>query len=241
MKIKILTLFPEMYDSFLNTSVIKRIINRGISEIEIINIRDYAFDKYRHVDDTPYGGGAGMLLRVDIAYEALKNNINKDTHIILTSPKGKTFNQKKAYELSKKDEILIFCGHYEGIDSRIEKYCHEMISIGDYILTGGELASMVISDAILRLQNDSIAPESLKEESFNNDLLEYPQYTRPYEFKGDKVPEVLTNGNHKEIKRYNLKMSLIETIKYRPDLLKRKLSDEEKELLYEILKDKENE
>lgn len=234
MRIKILTLFPEMYEGFMNTSVIKRIINRDICQIELINIRDYAFDKYRHVDDTPYGGGAGMLLRVDIAFEALKNNVNKNSHIILTSPKGIKFDQRKAYELSKKKELVILCGHYEGIDSRIEKYVHEMISVGDYILTGGELASMIISDAVLRLLNDSISPESLKEESFNNHLLEYPQYTRPFDFKGDKVPEILTNGNHKEIARYNKKMSLIETIKHRPDLLERALSEEEKELLLEI-------
>lgn len=241
MRIKILTLFPEMYKGFLDTSVIKRIINRGIAEIELVDIREYSLDKHRHVDDTPYGGGAGMLMKVDVAYRALMDNINANSHIILTSPKGKTYNQKKAYELSKKEEILIFCGHYEGIDARIEEYCDELISVGDYILTGGELPSMIITDSILRLLNDSIAPESLKEESFNNGLLEYPQYTRPFEFDGKSVPEVLLSGNHKEIRRYNLKMSLLETLKHRPDLLKRKLSEEEIELLLEIKKDIEGE
>ena len=241
MKIKILTLFPEMYNDFLNTSMIKRILATNLADVEIINIRNYSFDKHKHVDDTPYGGGAGMLMRVDIAHRALSNNSNLNTRKILMSPKGKRFNQELAKELAKEEEILLFCGHYEGIDSRIEKYFDDQISIGDFILTGGELPSMIIIDSILRLLKDGISPDSLKEESFNNDLLEYPQYTRPLSYLDDEVPEVLTSGHHENIRRYNLKMSLLETIKYRPDLLKDKIfNKEEKELLEEIIKEYQN-
>lgn len=235
MKITILTLFKDMYDGFLNTSIIKRIIDKGIAEVKIVDIRDYSLDKHKHVDDTPYGGGAGMLMKVDVLDRAIKDNSNKDSHILLTSPKAKPLIQDDLIRLSKIDDIVIVCGHYEGIDSRVEKYVDEKISIGDYILTGGELASMVIADGVLRLLDDSISTESLKEESFDGGLLEYPQYTRPYDYYGNKVPDVLVNGNHKDIQRYKLKESLKETILYRPDLLKdRKFSKEELQMLEEL-------
>ena len=235
MKITILTLFKEMYDGFLNTSIIKRIIDKGIAEIKIVDIRDYSEDKHRHVDDTPYGGGAGMLMKVDVVHRALSENRSEKSHILLTSPKAKPITQKDLLRFSKMDDIVIICGHYEGIDCRIEKYVDETVSIGDYILTGGELASMVISDGILRLLENSITPESLKEETFANGLLEYPQYTRPYDFLGTRVPDVLVNGNHAEIRKYNLKNALRETIMYRPDLLEnRDFSDEEIEILKEL-------
>ena len=236
MKIRIFTLFPEMYEGFLNSSIISRIIDKGLAEIKIINIRDYSFDKHKHVDDTPYGGGAGMLLKVDVLHNALINNIDLDkTYAILTSPKAKPLKQEDLLRLSKLDDIAIVCGHYEGIDYRFEKYIDEKISIGDYVLTGGELPSMVLIDGILRLLDESISKDSLKEESYTDGLLEYPQYTRPVEYNGDKVPDVLMNGNHKEIRRFNLKNALKETLKYRPDLLeKRQYSKEELELLGEI-------
>ena len=235
MKITILTLFPEMYGGFLNSSIIKRIIEAKLAEVKIVDIRDYSLDKHRHVDDTPYGGGAGMLMKVDVLHRALMDNKNDNSYVVLTSPKAKPIKQDDFKRLSELEDIVIVCGHYEGIDYRFEKYCDEKVSIGDYILTGGELASMVLTDGILRLLDNSISKDSLLEESFDNDLLEYPQYTRPYEYDGDVVPFVLTNGNFKDIKRYNLKMSLIETIKYRKDLLEnRDISDEEYELLKEI-------
>ena len=235
MKITILTLFPEMYDGFKNSSIIKRILDKGIATIDVVDIRKYSEDKHLHVDDTPYGGGAGMLMKVDVVHRAIKDNIGENSRILLTSPKARPLKQEDFIRLSKLDEIMIVCGHYEGIDYRIEKYCDEKVSIGDYILTGGELASMVISDGILRLLDESISSDSLKEESFNNGLLEYPQYTRPYEYDGEKVPDVLTNGNFALIDRYNLKMSLKETLIYRPDLLEnRKLTTLEEELLKEI-------
>lgn len=238
MKITILTLFTDMYEGFLNTSIIKRIIDKGIAQIEVVDIRDYSNDKHRHVDDTPYGGGAGMLMKVDVVDRALKDNSNENSHIILTSPKGKKLHQDDLIRLSKLDDIVIVCGHYEGLDARIEEYCDESISIGDYILTGGELASMVISDGILRLLDDSISSDSLKEESFDNNLLEYDQYTRPYDYKGNKVPQELVNGNHKDIEHYKLKSALRNTILHRPDLLEnRNFSNQEIAILEEIKRD----
>lgn len=238
MKITILTLFPDMYNNFLNTSIIKRIIEKGIAQVNIVDIRNYSLDKHRHVDDTPYGGGAGMLMKVDVLDRAIKDNSNSNSHILLTSPKTKPLTQSDLIRFSKMEEIVIVCGHYEGMDSRIENYVDEKVSIGDYILTGGELASMVITDGVLRLLDDSISAQSLKEESYDNGLLEYPQYTRPYEYQGYKVPEVLVNGNHKDIERYKLKQAIRETILYRPDLLKnRKFSKIEIEILEELKKE----
>lgn len=238
MKITVLTLFKEMYEGFLNTSIISRIVNKGIVDVKLVDIRDYSNDKHRHVDDTPYGGGAGMLMKVDVVDRAIKDNSDKKPYILLTSPKAKPLTQADMLRLSKKDNLMIVCGHYEGIDARIEKYVDEIVSIGDYVLTGGELASMVIMDSIMRLLDDGISSESLKEESFTDGLLEYPQYTRPVEYDGESVPDVLTNGNHAQIRKFNLKNSLKETLKYRPDLLENRVfTKEEKDLLLEIEKD----
>lgn len=235
MKITILTLFPEMFEGFLNTSIISRIIAKGVAEIRTVDIREYSNDKHRHVDDTPYGGGAGMLMKVDVLHRALLDNTSEKSHVLLTSPKARPFRQEDALRLSKMEEIVIVCGHYEGHDHRFEKYVDEKVSLGDFVLTGGELASMVVSDAILRLLDEGISSDSLKEESYTNGLLEYPQYTRPFEYDGECVPEVLTNGNHELIRKYNLKMSLKETLLYRPELLEnRELSDEEQKLLQEV-------
>lgn len=237
MKITVLTLFPEMYEGFLNVSIIHRILEKGLAEIRVVDIRDCSNDKHRHVDDTPYGGGAGMLMKVDVVHRALLDNISNDhVYTVLTAPGRRPLTQSDLERFSTLDELVIICGHYEGIDCRIERYIDEKVSIGDYVLTGGELPSMVMIDGILRLLDEGISAESLKEESFNDGLLEYPQYTRPPEYNGDKVPEVLQNGNHKEIRRYNLKMSLKETLENRPELLeKRELNKEEKELLAEVV------
>ena len=241
MKITVLTLFKEQFDSFLNTSIISRILEKELCEVKVVDIRDYSKDKHRHVDDTPYGGGAGMLMRVDVLADAIRANRNDDTYVLLTSPKAKPYEEKDAYRLLEKEDLMIVCGHYEGVDDRISDFIDENVSIGDYVLTGGELPAMVVMDSIMRLINEGISSESLKEESYTDGLLEYPQYTRPFNFEGKEVPFVLTNGNHKEIRRFNLKGSLKETYLYRKDLLeKRDLSKEEKELLQEVIDELEH-
>ncbi len=241
MRITVLTLFKEQFDSFLNTSIISRILEKELCEVKVVDIRDYSKDKHRHVDDTPYGGGAGMLMRVDVLADAIRSNRNDDTYVLLTSPKAKPYEEKDAYRLLEKEDLMIVCGHYEGVDDRISDFIDENVSIGDYVLTGGELPAMVVMDSIMRLINEGISSESLKEESYTDGLLEYPQYTRPFNFEGKEVPFVLTNGNHKEIRRFNLKGSLRETYLYRRDLLeKRDLSKEEKELLEEVINELEH-
>ena len=241
MKITVLTLFKEQFDSFLNTSIISRILEKELCEVKVVDIRDYSKDKHRHVDDTPYGGGAGMLMRVDVLADAIRANRNEDTYVLLTSPKAKPYEEKDAYRLLEKEDLMIVCGHYEGVDDRISDFIDENVSIGDYVLTGGELPAMVVMDSIMRLINEGISSESLKEESYTDGLLEYPQYTRPFNFEGKEVPFVLTNGNHKEIRRFNLKGSLKETYLYRKDLLKKRdLSKEEKELLQEVIDELEH-
>lgn len=234
-------MFKEQFDSFLNTSIISRILEKELCEVKVVDIRDYSKDKHRHVDDTPYGGGAGMLMRVDVLADAIRANRNDGTYVLLTSPKAKPYEENDAYRLLEKEDLMIVCGHYEGVDDRISDFIDENISIGDYVLTGGELPAMVVMDSIMRLINEGISSESLKEESYTDGLLEYPQYTRPFNFEGKEVPFVLTNGNHKEIRRYNLKGSLRETFLYRKDLLdKKELSDEEKELLEEVINELEH-
>ncbi|MBR5754330.1 MAG: tRNA (guanosine(37)-N1)-methyltransferase TrmD, partial [Erysipelotrichaceae bacterium] len=220
---------------FLNSSIVSRTIGKGLLEVELVNIRDYSTDKHLHVDDTPYGGGAGMLMKVDVLHRALNAVKDDGSYVLLTSPKSKPLVQEDLKRYSKIGHLIIVCGHYEGIDYRFEKYADEKVSIGDYILTGGEPASLVLIDGISRLLDDAIASESLMEESYDNGLLEYPQYTRPVEYDGCSVPEVLQNGNHKEIRRYNLRMALRETMIYRPDLLEgRQFTEEETEIMREL-------
>ena len=238
MKIKILTLFPEMFTGFISESIIKRAIDKSVCEFEIIDIREYSPEKHHHVDDTPCGGGAGMVLRCDIVDSAIKDNKSDNTHIILMTPQGEPYKQEKALELSKYDELMIVCGHYEGFDERIRSMVDEEISIGDYVLTGGELPAMIISDSVIRLLDNAIKKESFEDDSFSNGLLEYPQYTRPVSYNGMDVPEVLLSGNHKEINKYRLKESLRRTYLKRPDLLEKKeLSKDEKKLLEEVIKE----
>ena len=238
MKIKILTLFPNMYNGFLSESIIKRAIDKNLVEFEIIDYRKYSNDKHNHVDDTPCGGGAGMVIRCDVIDRALKDNTNNNTYKILLTPQGDVFNQKIAFDLSKKDDIILICGHYEGFDERIRSYVDSEISIGDFVLTGGEIPAMAISDSIVRLLDDVIKEDSFMDDSFSNGLLEYPQYTRPIEYNGMKVPDVLLSGDHKKIENYRLKESLRKTYLRRKDLIdKKELSKEEKKLLDEIKKE----
>ena len=235
MKFDVLTLFPEMFEP-IKQSIIGRAIEKNIVEINTIDIRDFSKDKHRHVDDTVYGGGAGMLIRPDVVYDAYKSVESKKSKVIYLSPKGKRLDQKMVEELAKEEHLILLCGHYEGIDQRaIDKIGCEEVSVGDYVLTGGELPAMILIDSVSRYLDGVLTEGSTMEESFSNGLLEYPQYTRPVEYNGDKVPEVLMNGNHKEIRRFNLKNALKETLKYRPDLLeKRQYTKEELELLGEI-------
>ena len=219
MKIDILTLFPEMFAP-LEHSILKRASENGIIKFNIVNIRDFSKDKHKKCDDYPFGGGAGMLMTVEPLYDAIKSVYKKNAKIIFPSPQGKVFNQEKAKELSKCEHLIFVCGHYEGVDERIfELFPMEEISIGDYVLTGGELASMVIVDSLSRFVDGVISKESLDDESFSNGLLEYPQYTRPAEFKGLKVPEVLLSGNHGEVDKWRKEQSEIITKKKRSDLL----------------------
>ena len=235
MRITILTLFPEMFDGFLTNSIIKRAIGKEIVEVKIVNIRDYTNDKYGRVDTPPIGGGAGLIMKCQPIVDAIKNNAKPDSFKILLSPKGKQYSQQNAIKLAKCSDIVLVCGHYEGIDERVNDYVDELISIGDYVLTGGELGAMVIADSIIRLQDGAITDSSLDEESFSDDLLEYPQYTEPKEFEGKKVPDILYTGNHQAIQKYRRKESLRITRANRPDLFKRhKLTKLDQKLLNEI-------
>ncbi|MDD6101802.1 MAG: tRNA (guanosine(37)-N1)-methyltransferase TrmD [Clostridiales bacterium] len=235
MKFKVMTLFPEMILNGLHTSIIGKAVDNNIISIEAVNIRDYSSDKHKHVDDYPYGGGAGMVMSAEPVYNCYMDICsNENTRVVYLTPTGHTFNQEMAKEFAKEDELIFLCGHYEGIDERvIEKIVTDKISIGDYVLSGGELASMVMIDAIARmvpgvLTND----ESGCEESFENNLLEYPQYTRPRVWQGMEVPEVLLGGHHANISKWRKEESIKRTMKYRPDLLeKAQLSDREKQFL----------
>lgn len=217
MKISILTLFPEMFEGFLNTSIIKRAIGKQQVFVELINIRDYTTNKYNRVDAPPIGGGAGLVMLLQPLVDALKS-IEPGYKVLLT-PRGKTFNQRKAISFTTLDHLILICGHYEGVDERIYNYIDDQISIGDFVLTGGELAAMAISDAIIRLLPEVISPDSLCEESFSlHNLLEYPQYTEPRVYEGHEVPEILYSGNHKVIKTWRKKQSIYLTYLHRRDL-----------------------
>lgn len=220
MKIDVLTLFPNMYTNFLTESIIKRAIQNKLVEINIYNIRDYSVDPHKRVDDYGYGGGDGMVLMPDPIFRAIDDLKKEDSFIILMTPQGKKYDQKIAYDLSKLKHIIIICGHYEGFDERIYSLADEVISIGDFILTGGELPSMMISDSIIRLIDGVITKESLETESFNDNLLDYPVYTKPRSYKGMDVPEVLVSGDHKKINEYREEMRKRITEEYRKDLMK---------------------
>ena len=219
MKFDVLTLFPEMFHS-LNESIIGRAKEKGLIEINLINIRDFSKDKHKKVDDTPYGGGAGMVMKPDVVYDAYASVKEEKAKVIYLTPQGKILNQQKVKELSKENHLILLCGHYEGIDQRVlDEIVDEEISIGDYVLTGGELPAMVLIDSVSRYVKGVLNEDSTQEESFSNNLLEYPQYTRPEEFRGKKVPEVLISGHHENIKKWREEKSLEVTKKKRPDLL----------------------
>ena len=220
MKFDVLTLFPEMFE-ILNQSIIGKAIEKDLIDINLINIRDFSKDKHKKVDDTPYGGGAGMVMKPDVVYDAYQSIKDKNAKVIYMSPQGKPLNQKKVEELSKENHLIILCGHYEGIDQRVlDKIVDEEISIGDYVLTGGEIPAMVLIDSVSRYVEGVLKEESVKEESFSNGLLEYPQYTRPEVFEGMKVPEVLLSGHHENIEKWRKEKPLEMTKKKRPDILK---------------------
>lgn len=202
MQIDILTLFPEMFKGFLNESIIKRAIDNKLVKVNIINFRDYSTDPHGKVDDTPFGGGPGMVLAIEPIYNALMDIKKDDSHVVLLTPNGKTFSQEKAKSFSKYEHLILICGHYEGFDYRIKELVDEEVSIGNFVLTGGELPAMMISDAVIRLLDGVISSESLDSESFDSDLLDYPVYTKPREFKGMKVPDILLSGDHKKIEEY---------------------------------------
>ncbi len=218
MKINFITLFPNFYEPFKNESITKRAIEKGILEVNVVDFRDFTTDKHNKVDDIVYGGGQGMLLMVEPIDRALETVKGRK---ILLSPQGKRFTQEKALELSKLDEVTFVAGHYEGFDERVRSLVDEEISIGDYVLTGGEFPSMVIADSVVRLIPGVIKEESHKNDSFQNDLLDHPQYTRPREYKGMKVPEVLLNGNHKLIDEWRNEQQVKKTKQVRPDLIER--------------------
>ena len=219
MRIDILTLFPMMFEGFKTESIIKRAIEKGKVEINIIDIRDYTPYKNNQVDDYQFGGGGGMIMMCEPVYNAVESIRTEDSHVILLTPRGKTYNQKKAYELKDKKHLIIICGHYEGFDERIYTLADELVSIGNFILTGGELPAMMITDSLVRLIDGVITSTSLEYESFNDNLLDYPVYTKPREFRGMEVPEVLLNGNHKLINEYRESERKRITQKYRKDLL----------------------
>ena len=219
MHIDILTLFPEMFTGFINTSIIKRAIDSKLVEINIHNIRDYSNYKNKQVDDYQYGGGAGMVLMCEPIFNAIESLRKNNTKVIMLTPSGIPFKQSKARELSKEKHIILLCGHYEGFDERIKTIVDEEISIGDYILTGGEIPAMAITDAAVRLIDGVINKESLESESFNENLLDYPVYTKPYEFRGMKVPDVLLSGHHANINNYRYEERIKRTNNLRKDLL----------------------
>lgn len=240
MKFDVMTLFPEMFEP-LKHSIIERASKANLININLVNMRDFSKDKNKRVDDTPYGGGAGMVIRADIVYNAYKSIKDDDAKLIFLSPQGKKLDQEKVQELSKEKHIICLCGHYEGIDQRVlDEIVDEEISIGDYVLTGGEIPAMVLIDSVSRYVEGVLNKESIEEESFSNGLLEYPQYTRPEIFNGKEVPEILRSGNHKKIELWRKKQSITNTVNKRPELLQN-LNNLQREEIEKILKDSEKE
>ena len=220
MKIDILTLFPNMFDSFFKESIIKRAIENNKVEINVIDFREYSKDPHKKVDDTPYGGGAGMVLTCQPIFDCVESLRTPESKVIILTPSGKLYKQETAYDLSKESHLIIICGHYEGFDERILSLADLQLSIGDYVLTGGEIPALVLVDSITRLIDGVITKESHENDSFNNNLLDYPTYTKPADYKGMKVPDVLISGDHKKIDEYRKTEQIRKTKENRPDLLK---------------------
>ena len=221
MKITILTLFPEFFSAITENTIVKRAISKEKVVLNIVNIREYTKDKHRRVDSAPIGGGAGLIMKCQPIVDALRANTSENAHTILMSPRGKTFNQKMAEAYTQLDELVIICGHYEGIDERVNNYVDELVSTGDYVLTGGEIPSMLIVDSVVRLLDGVIRRESIIDESFESGMLEYPQYTEPRVFEGHEVPDILYSGNHGKIDRYRYLQALKITKEFRPDLFEK--------------------
>ena len=240
MKFDVLTLFPEMFEP-IKQSVIGRALKQSLIEINLINIRDFSKDKHKKVDDTVYGGGAGMLIKPDVVYDAYKNVKTEKSKVIYLTPQGKTLCQNKVEELAKEEHLILLCGHYEGIDQRvIDKIVDEEISIGDYVLTGGEIPAMVLIDSVSRYVDGVLTEESTSEESFSKGLLEYPQYTRPETFEGVKVPDVLQSGHHENISKWRRKQAIRTTYIKRPELLEKvNLTDDEIEYINDLKNNKD--
>lgn len=243
MRIDILTLFPEMFHGVLGTSIVGKAREKGLVDIHLVNFRDYSESKHGTVDDTPYGGGGGMVLKPEPIFRAVEAITGADKpRVILMCPQGRRYDQKLAEELAREKHLVLICGHYEGYDERIRQYLvTDEISIGDYVLTGGELAAMVIVDSVVRLQEGALGNEqSAKTDSFSTGLLEYPQYTRPAQFRGWSVPDILLSGHHANIERWRLKQSLKRTLERRPDLLESiEITEEMRELLEEIRREEQ--
>ncbi|MDR1794369.1 MAG: tRNA (guanosine(37)-N1)-methyltransferase TrmD [Erysipelotrichaceae bacterium] len=236
MKITILSIFPEMFAGFLDTSIIKKARLKGLVEYELVDIRSFSKDKHNRVDDYSFGGGAGMVFLYQPVVDALAFVKTPKSHVIMMAPAGYLFKQKRARELKEYEHLILICGHYEGFDERILQHVDEVLCIGDYVLTGGELAAMVVADAVTRLVDGVIAEDSPQEESFENGLLEYPQYTRPDTIDGFTVPEVLLSGHHEKIAQWRRKESLRKTWKYRPELLEKiDLDKKDRQYLEEIV------
>lgn len=238
MKFDVLTLFPEMFEP-LKQSIIKRASEKKLIDINLVNIRDFSEDKHNKVDDTPYGGGAGMLMKPDVVDRAYNSVKSENAKVIYLTPQGKMLNQKIVKDLSKQEHLILLCGHYEGIDQRVlDKIVDEEISIGDYVLTGGELPAMVLIDSVSRYVEGVLSNESTEEESFSNGLLEYPQYTRPEVFDNVKVPDVLISGHHENIRKWRRERSLENTFKKRPEMLENiELTKKEKDYIEKLKKE----
>ena len=237
LKVDVLTLFPGMFEGYFNESIMKRAAEKGILNLAIHNLRDWAVDPHRTVDDTPYGGGAGMVMMVSTIYDAVGSLRREESHVVLLSPQGKLLTQRLAKELAKKRHLIIICGHYEGVDERVrELLVDEEISVGDYVISNGSLTAMLLIDVVTRLLPGVVGDErSIVEDSFYNGFLDYPHYTKPRVFRGMEVPKVLVSGDHGKIRRWRRREALRKTLQRRPELLRKaRLSDEDKELIREI-------
>ena len=239
MTITILTVCPESFESFLQMPVEARVQKKGLADLQIVDIKEYAPGSFRHIDDSPFGGGAGMVLRCQPVLDALADVAGDNSHVVAMTPAGTPYTQKTAHRFSEMEHLVLICGHYEGMDARILNHVDEEVSLGDYILTGGEVAAMAITDSVVRLLPGALRAASTEEESFENGLLEYPQYTQPREYNGEGVPEVLLSGDHERIRKWRLKESLRLTLERRPDLIEKKrqegaLTEEETTFLKEL-------